>query len=318
MNTTLTPITDQADIRDRILWATLTEPLDTIATTHANSLGINAALAAVLNPTYSAQDATHDAETTITAADLTRLRTRTPLISTPRAITSTIDRALATMDETNAVMIDAPSVPALADLGTQAPATLWVRGNLAALTNPVAISITGARAATGYGEHQTHEFATHLALRGATIHSGLGYGIDGQAHRSALAAGGSTVAWLPCGIDRIYPAGHTQLANAIATGQSALVSETAPGTTPTRWRFQARQRLLAAATPATLIIEAGYRSGSLTTAAHALTLGRHVAAIPGPLTSPASEGCHRLIKDHQAALTTTPSDLHPHLTFPTA
>ncbi|RXZ42420.1 DNA-processing protein DprA, partial [Agromyces binzhouensis] len=192
---------------------------------------------------------------------------------------------------------------AVGDLGAHAPLALWVRGRPAALTESPSVALVGARAATGYGEHVAIEASAGLVDRGFAVVSGGAYGIDGTAHRSALAAGGTTVAFLAGGVDRFYPAGHeTLLGRVVETG--AVVSELACGAAPTRWRFLQRNRLIAAAAGATVVLEAGMRSGSLNTAGHAAALGRPLGAVPGPVTSPASAGCHRLLREFDAVCVT--------------
>ena len=191
----------------------------------------------------------------------------------------------------------------LADLGTSAPHALWARGNTELLTQSPAIAIAGARAATGYGEHMAMEITAGLVYRGYTITSGAAYGIDGMAHRAALASGGRTVAYLAGGIDRYYPTGHDALLTRIAA-TGVVVSEMGCMVPPTKWRFLMRNRLIAASTQATVIIEAGHRSGSLNIAGHAADLGRPVGAVPGPVTSPASSGCHWLIRERGATMVT--------------
>lgn len=189
------------------------------------------------------------------------------------------------------------------DLDAHAPLTLWVRGRVAALAQTPSIALVGARAATRYGEHVAIEAAAGLVDRGFAVVSGGAYGIDGTAHRSALAGAGTTVAFLAGGIDRFYPAGHEALLTRIAdTG--AVVSEMPCGAAPTRWRFLQRNRLIAAAAQATVVLEAGMRSGSLNTAGHAAALGRPLGAVPGPVTSPASAGCHRLLREFDAVCVT--------------
>jgi DNA processing protein len=195
------------------------------------------------------------------------------------------------------------------DLGPHAPIALWVRGTdaaLAALGNSIAL--VGARAATGYGEHVAMEFSAGLVDRGFAIVSGAAYGVDGMAHRAALASHGTTVAFMAGGVDRFYPSGHDALLTRIVeTG--AIISELPPGQPPTKWRFLQRNRLIAAASQATVVIEAGWRSGSLNTAGHAANLGRPVGAVPGPITSAASAGCHRLVRDYDATLVTSVEDV---------
>ncbi|MEO6115197.1 MAG: DNA-processing protein DprA [Pseudolysinimonas sp.] len=195
------------------------------------------------------------------------------------------------------------------DLGESAPHALWVRGDRTLLGRlERSIAIVGARAATGYGEHVTVEASSGLVDRGFTIVSGAAYGIDGIAHRAALASSGATVAFLAGGVDRFYPAGHEALLTRIVE-RGAVVSEVPPGTAPTRWRFLQRNRLIAAASQATVVVEAGWRSGSLNTSNHAQTLGRPVGAVPGPVTSAASAGCHKLLRETPAICVTNADEM---------
>nr|WP_282836770.1 DNA-processing protein DprA [Microbacterium flavum] len=195
-------------------------------------------------------------------------------------------------------------------LGDRAPVALWAKGDTALLKSPVweRLTVTGARASTGYGEHVTTELVQSAVADGRQVLSGGAYGIDGAAHRAALASAGSTVAVLAGGLDRLYPAGHTELLTRIS-GNGLLLSELPPGAAPTKWRFLQRGRLLAALSGTVLIAEAGYRSGSLHTAARAVELGRPVGAVPGPVTSAASAGCHRLMRDGLAAVITGYDDV---------
>jgi DNA processing protein len=205
---------------------------------------------------------------------------------------------------------DDPDWPSGVDeLGEHAPHALWARGDRALLGRlDRSIAIVGARAATGYGEHVTVEASAGLVDRGFTIVSGAAYGIDGIAHRAALASSGSTVAFLAGGVDRFYPAGHEALLTRIVE-RGVVVSEVPCGTAPTKWRFLQRNRLIAAASRATVVVEAGWRSGSLNTAGHAATLGRPIGAVPGPVTSAASAGCHRLLRDFTAICVTGPDEM---------
>lgn len=195
-------------------------------------------------------------------------------------------------------------------LGDRAPVVLWAKGNTALLTAPVweRITVTGARASTSYGERVTAELTQSAVEDSRQVLSGGAYGIDGAAHRAALAAGGPTVAVLAGGLDRLYPAGHTELLTRIGR-EGLLLSELPPGAAPTKWRFLQRGLLLAALSGTVLIAEAGYRSGSLHTAARAVELGRPVGAIPGPVTSAASAGCHRLMRDGLATVVTGYDDV---------
>jgi len=157
-----------------------------------------------------------------------------------------------------------------------------------------AASIVGTRAATAYGEHVAADLAAGLAERDVAVVSGGAYGIDGAAHRAALASDGETVAVLAAGIDVPYPAGHSALLHRVSR-HGLVVSEYPPGVRPTRRQFLTRNRLVAALSGATVVVEAGARSGAANTAAWAHALGRHVCAVPGPVTSSTSVGCHVLL-----------------------
>ena len=198
----------------------------------------------------------------------------------------------------------------LNDLGERVPYMLWTRGAASFLTTALSdrATITGSRAATSYGEHVAGELATGLADEERVVVSGGAYGIEGAAHKSVLAASGHTIAVLANGLDRPYPAGHSELLNRIGD-VGLLVSELPPGAAPTRHRFLSRNRLLAALSGATVIPEAGPRSGSMTTVIAARELGRGVGAVPGPVTSAASAGPNELIKQGFASLVTQRSDV---------
>ena len=188
-------------------------------------------------------------------------------------------------------------------LGVEAPFCLWVRGPLAlAEATTRAAAIVGARAATPYGERVAADLADGCATRGITVISGAAYGIDGAAHRAALAAGGPTIAVLACGVEQAYPGGHTELINRIVA-EGAVVSEVPPGSAPTRWRFIERNRLIAGLSRVTVVVEAAHRSGAMGTAARADKLSLPVAAVPGPVTSASSYGCHRLLRNGAVCVT---------------
>jgi DNA processing protein len=176
------------------------------------------------------------------------------------------------------------------------PMVLWAVGP-ARLdeTAQRAAAIVGARAATHYGEQVAADLATGLVQRSVAVVSGSAYGIDGAAHRAALAAEGVTVAVMAGGFDIPYPAGHSGLLHRIAR-HGLLVTEYPPGVRPARHRFLTRNRLVAALVGAAVVVEAGLRSGAANTAAWARALGRVVGAVPGPVTSSASVGCHALLR----------------------
>ena len=185
------------------------------------------------------------------------------------------------------------------------PLALWVRGpGLLAGLCEQAVAVVGARAATSYGAHVAGDFSAGLADRGFTVVSGAAIGIDGAAHRGALAVEGPTVAVLACGVDRAYPAAHQMLLERIATS-GLVVSEYPPGSVPGRHRFLVRNRLIAGMAAGTVVVEAGLRSGAQRTAADASALGRLVMAVPGPVTSGLSAGCHRLVREGALLVTRT-------------
>ena len=178
----------------------------------------------------------------------------------------------------------------------RAPLVLWAIGPLRLdEVAERAAAIVGTRACTAYGDHVAADLSAGLAEHDVAIVSGGAYGVDGVAHRAALAADGMTVAVLAGGVDVLYPAGHSALLHRVgATG--LLVSEYPPGVRPARHRFLTRNRLVAALSGATVVVEAGIRSGAASTAAWARALGRVVCAVPGPVTSAASTGCHVLLR----------------------
>ncbi len=203
-----------------------------------------------------------------------------------------------------------PEWPAgLDELGQARPYALWLRGSAglrAACLRSVAM--VGCRAATGYGAHVAGEIAADLGEQGWTIVSGGAYGIDAAAHRGALGTGSVTIAVLACGVDHPYPAGHAGLFADIAA-QGLVISEWPPGRHPARLRFLVRNRVIAALACGTVIVEAGERSGALNTARHAADLGRPLMAVPGPVTSAQSAGCHRIIREWGTTLVTRAADV---------
>ena len=208
-------------------------------------------------------------------------------------------------DGTRLICPGDPQWPAgLDELGPARPYALWLRGHAdLSLACARSVSMVGSRAATGYGAHVAGEIAADLGERGWVIVSGGAYGIDAAAHRGALVTGGITVAVLACGVDFPYPAGHAGLFADIAE-QGLVISEWPPGRHPARLRFLTRNRTIAALTCGTVIVEAGERSGALNTARHAAQLGRPLMAVPGPVTSAQSAGCHRIIREWGATCVT--------------
>lgn len=185
------------------------------------------------------------------------------------------------------------------------PLVLWAIGprHLADLTDR-AVAIVGTRACTTYGERVTADLVAELVDSGVTVISGGAFGIDGAAHRAALACDGVTVAVLAGGIDVPYPSGHSALLHRVA-GSGLLLSEYPPGVRPARYRFLTRNRLVAALSGATVVVEAGLRSGAANTASWARTFGRPVCVVPGPVTSAASAGCHEMLRHHRDTVLVT-------------
>jgi DNA processing protein len=189
------------------------------------------------------------------------------------------------------------------------PPGLFLRGaaDPAVLGQP-AVAIVGARACSGYGASTARLLGRELAAAGLVVVSGLARGVDAEAHRGALDAGGTTVAVLGCGVDRDYPSAHRELAARIATGRGLIVSEYAPGVDPAPWRFPARNRIIAGLCAATVVVEARSRSGALITSDLALEEGREVFAVPGEIGSALSEGTNALLKLGASPLT-SPDDV---------
>ncbi len=302
-------------------WTVIAEPADELAGTLLAHLGPAAALEALIDDRSpeaiaTAVEAVAGPETIGIAQLRTGLARWRPRLSARTAVLA-VEQA-ARFDCRLLLPCD-PDWPAgLADLGRRAPYALWTRGRpgllgTGARTSSVtpddagpgieAVAIVGARAASGYGEHVATEFAAGLVDRGVVVVSGGAYGIDGAAHRGALAGEGTTVAVLAGGLDRFYPAGHESLLRRVAAS-GALLAEVPCGTPPTRYRFLQRNRVIAALADSVVVVEAGSRSGSLNTAGHAAEIGRPIGAVPGPITSASSAGCHRLLREFPATCVT--------------
>jgi DNA processing protein len=296
-------------------WSGLVEPGDGTAGALVSTLGPGVALTALIEEwpvgrmTDAVRDAgADDAELDGLATELTEGLKRWR----PRLKSQDIVRSLELAARVGVTLVapgDFGWPGQLADLGRHAPIVLWRRGSADVCASATrSVALVGARAATTYGEQVTMEASAGLVSRGYTIVSGAAYGIDGMAHKAALANEGLTVAVLAGGVDRFYPAGHDALLRRIVES-GAVVSEVPCGGAPTKWRFLQRNRLIAAMSCATVVVEAGHRSGSLNTAGHASALGRPLGAVPGPVTSPASAGCHRLIRDYAAVCVTNTDEI---------
>jgi DNA processing protein len=222
-----------------------------------------------------------------------------------------VDKAIETISTLNGTLLSAESPlwpKGLIDLGDSAPAVLWVLGKSNILQSQKTLSIVGSRIASSYGLEVTRDLVRTAVSKDFVIVSGGALGIDAGAHKNALSLGGRTIAIMAGGLDRLYPAKNQDLFREIQQA-GAVISEMPPGTAPARWRFLQRNRLIAAIGEATVVVEAGFRSGSINTAGHANELDKPVGAIPGPINSTRSAGCHRLIKERRAELISTPSDL---------
>jgi DNA processing protein len=302
---------DDAAAVDRyatVVWAHLVEPGD----------GVAGRLVAAHGPIRALEVALGEHDTVaVPASDLRDGRKRWMLRLDPDEVAHGL-RSAERSSVTIVTRADAEWPDQLDDLGMHAPHCLWVRGDRAVLARlRPSVAIVGARAATSYGDHVALELSADLAGGGLPVISGGAYGIDGAAHRAALEVGGMTVALLAGGVDRSYPAGHAGLIERIAAG-GAVISEVPCGAAPTKWRFLQRNRLIAALSDATVVVEAGWRSGSLNTAGHAASLGRPLGAVPGPVTSAASAGTHRLLREYDAACITSAADVRELLGLPHA
>ncbi|WP_349827607.1 DNA-processing protein DprA [Brevibacterium litoralis] len=232
------------------------------------------------------------------------------------------ERDLRVMDRIGAHLVvpGSPGWPGgLDELGLDRPVALWSRGtpDPARLLDG-SVAVVGARASTPYGDHVAADLSHGLVRAGRTVASGGAYGIDAAAHRAAAsaasgvgadgAAGPGTVAFMAGGVDRYYPRENAELLDHVARNW-AVVSEAPPGGSAHRHRFLMRNRLIAAVASATVVVQAGWRSGALNTANRAAELMRPVAAVPGAVTSAESAGCHRLIREGVAVLVTGPEDV---------
>ncbi|MCL3860235.1 DNA-processing protein DprA [Actinotalea sp. K2] len=306
---------DAAEIVARTAWSRLAEPGDLVAGALVAALGAVEALAWLQNGVASLERGG--------PPDLDGLRDLPPEAVrrlgvagarwAPRWRALRLGQDLAAIERLGGRVL-VPGHPewpgGLDDLGAAAPHCLWVRGegDLAAVLAG-SVAVIGARACTAYGEHVASEIGAGVVGARRAVVSGGAYGIDAVAHRAALAAGGPTVAVLAGGLDRPYPAGNVRLLAAITDRGGAVISEVPPGSTPTRSRFLQRNRLIAAVSAGAVVVEAAWRSGALNTAGHAAGLLRPVGAVPGPVTSMASAGCHRLLREGSAVCVTDAAEV---------
>lgn len=287
--------TDFESARALITWNALVEPGDRVAGQLIRNLGPVGALKAFISKAAADQE-TKDA--------FDRWE--------PRYSKSLADEKIAEARRFDLKLLlpsDSRWPSALNDLGNHAPLLLWYRGNAEHLDDlQRSIGIVGSRNATHYGQRVTSDLAAVLVREQVVIISGGALGIDSIAHRTAINLKGLTFAFMAGALNCLYPSGNLELFDQISHS-GLLLSEMSPGAKPTRWRFLQRNRLIAALASATVVTEAGWRSGSINTVNHAIELGRPVFAVPGPVTSPASAGCNRLIRDSQASLLLELADL---------
>ncbi|GAA3039848.1 DNA-processing protein DprA [Microbacterium dextranolyticum] len=295
---------DSYDVRARMEIAALTEPGHTVTGQLLRIIGLAETLDLLQNPRIPLPSQIDPV-----------LGTQWREATAARLVDGLADRVARLTDQHQLRVLTPGSLGwpvSFADLGDRAPVMLWAKGNPELLTSSLAsrVTFTGARASSAYGEHVTREIVSDLAREPRIVVAGGSYGIDAAAHRAALGARpASTIAVAVGGLDRPYPSGHAELFQDVVDAGGVQISEAPPETVLTRWRFIARARLLAALGGATVIPEAGYRSGSLLVAARATELGRPVGAVPGPITSAASSGCHRLLREGLAEVITHAGDI---------
>lgn len=327
------PYDHRDPVMARVTWSRLAEPADKAAAVLVAGLGPVAALDWVLEQARGADGAPPAALDPPLPAGPDPARAAAAWAGAvarwmPRLEGLDLRRELETLERLGGSLVvpgDPWWPPGLDEL-EQPPFCLWVRGDPALLAprgepepgadrpppgrqdrvpaGPgvgLAVALVGSRASTAYGEGVARDLGRELAARGVLIVSGGAYGIDAAAHRGAQ-QGGRTLSVSAGGVDRLYPAGNAGVLEEIVT-TGALVAEVPPGCQPGRHRFLSRNRLIAAMTGGTVVVEAAWRSGALSTARHARDLGRELGAVPGPVTSMASAGCHRLLREGAVCVT---------------
>jgi DNA processing protein len=304
---------DAAETAARVAWSIVAEPGDGVAGALVAELGAARSLRLVLAAGSGITPELRDAAAELAPDDPDAFvqRVGSGLERwAPRLGTLDVGRTLDTAAAVNARLL-IPGDPcwpeSLGDLGVHAPFVLWARMRSAIPLGASSLAVVGSRANTTYGTEVAADVTAAAVRAGLHVVSGGAYGIDAVAHRVALGLGGTTVAILAGGVDQFYPAGNAELLRSASTS-GAVIAESPPGVRPTRWRFLARNRLIAALAAATVVVEAGARSGALNTAHHAASLGRPVFAVPGPVTAASSVGCHRLVASGRADILVRPSD----------
>jgi len=299
-------LTDEAYARAALTY--LAEPADRWLGRLLRLHGAAATLDAIKTGRLPGHHATKPTARGAMKAAMERWQVRLPGLPAPQEVLAFRESGI------RVITPDDPEWPGqLADLGDDQPYALWLRGNADLRFSCLrSVAIVGSRAATAYGSYVAAEFAASLAARGLAVVSGGAFGIDAAAHRGALGADGVTIAVLACGVDVPYPAAHAELFDAIAA-QGVLASEWPPGQHVSRLRFLVRNRVIAALATGTLVVEAAQRSGALNTARHARDLHRRLMAVPGPVTSDLSAGCHQVIREWQGTLVTSAAEVIEHL-----
>ncbi len=308
---------DLFDSFARAVWSLITEPGDSFAAALISTLGAREALIAEVNrisiKKYIEQikAAGFTDESGERFKNLDRLLIDARERWQPRLKLTNVETMLTAARQTGAKLL----IPSndlwpeqIDDLRLATPHCLWLRGEPAVMTSSSqSLAVVGSRMATSYGEWVTTEIISAAAAERLSIISGGAYGIDAVAHRSSLAMEIPTIAIMAGGVDRLYPSGNSELLGRVIR-QGLVISEQAPGSNPTKWRFLQRNRLIAALGSATIVVEAGKRSGAINTAHHAVELNRPLGVVPGPINSPASTGCHNLIRENQSAILVSAQD----------
>jgi len=293
-------------------WSLICEPGDTIAGFLRTQLGTVEALVQVVSSASSKELINLLPTDEYLNQNLQQTLSRSLEVWRSRAMQADVFRSLQLLRNLGGRLITSKSnfwPEQLNDLGIGTPAALWVLGDIETLHKTTAsVSVVGSRIVSEYGKQVTKDIVAALVRREKAVVSGGAVGVDALAHEQAMNLGARTVAVMAGGLDRLYPSQNQELFQRIQDS-GLLISEVAPGVSPTKWRFLQRNRLIAALSQATVVIEAGVRSGTINTVHHANDVGRPVGAIPGPITSVRSAGCHELIKEGKAQLIAIPRDL---------
>jgi DNA processing protein len=309
---------DPIRLLSAVAWSILTEPGDEFAGCLRQALGCAEALAMLVNGAsrdswrFALSDAGFFEQVQDRFVDFASTLDESIARWLPRLSMTAVVKALDEAERLDVQIVDEqhehwPSQ--LGDLQLATPGLLWVRGQTKALSSAAkSWAVVGCRTPTSYGFDVTTALVQGLAEQEFAVVSGGAFGIDAIAHRSALLVDTPTIAVMAGGVDRLYPRANESLLRQVFDA-GAVVSEVALGTAPTKWRFLQRNRIIAALSAGTVVVEAGIRSGAVNTANHAAAIGRYVAAVPGSILSPKSQGTNQLIADSKAILIQSPKDL---------